>query len=187
MKELLHEKGSKMGNMHHIFKSYYTYVYYISLAIIKDTHIAEDITQETFLKAFHHIDTIHDNKKLGPWLKTIATRTSIDYLRKNNQKMKVLTDSVDIENIQPSTDFASSNVEEILENKDNYLFLVEKINSLKKEYRDIILLKYRYDLKNIEIAELLGITASTVKTRLYRARHQLRLKLNKCPTVPFGY
>ena len=187
MEELFDQKCSKKETMHHIFESYYSYVNYTAYTLVHDIHTAEDITQETFIKAFHHLETIHDNKKLGPWLKTIATRTAIDFLRKNHYKMKVLTDAVEIENIQIHSKYGHSQIEELVENKDDTLLLEEKINSLKREYREILLLKYRYDLKNIEIADTLGISAAAAKTRLYRARHQLRLKLNKCPTMPFSY
>lgn len=187
MKELFQQRSSKKELMQYIFRSYYSYVYYAAYTVVKDFHTAEDITQETFIKAYHHIDSIHDTKKLRPWLKTIATRSAIDYLRKTKHQMKVLTYIEDIDNICTVIDKSSrSQTEEIMERKIDYQFIVEKMDCLKSEYRDILLLKYRYDLKNMEIADKLGITTSAAKTRLFRARNQLRIQLRKSPTFLNG-
>jgi len=186
MKELFQQRSNKKELMQYIFRSYYSYVYYAAYSVVKDFHTAEDITQETFIKAFHHIESIQDSKKLRPWLKTIATRSAIDHLRKTKLQMKVLTDVEDVDNICTATEKNRSQTEEMIDRKVDYQFIAEKLDCLKSEYRDILLLKYRYDLKNMEIADKLGITTSAAKTRLFRARNQLRIQLRKSPTFLNG-
>ncbi|KXG43750.1 RNA polymerase sigma factor [Tepidibacillus decaturensis] len=65
-----------------IFEMFYHRVYNTAYFIIQDRHLAQDVVQETFFKAFQNMHKVEDGHKLGAWLGTIATRTAIDFLRK---------------------------------------------------------------------------------------------------------
>ncbi|MEH7385649.1 RNA polymerase sigma factor [Bacillus sp. JJ1521] len=69
-----------------IYNEYHSRLFRISYSITRDVHMAEDVVHETFIKAINKIDTIEDNRKIGAWLSTIATRTAIDFVRMERSK-----------------------------------------------------------------------------------------------------
>ena len=80
-----------------IFEQYYKRVYYAAYWVIKDQDLAEDIAQETFMKAFKNLHTVQDVEKIGAWLSIIATRTAIDHLRRLNKWNDFTTSDVYID------------------------------------------------------------------------------------------
>ncbi|MGG1685464.1 RNA polymerase sigma factor [Pseudalkalibacillus sp. NRS-1564] len=72
-----------------IFTKHYKRVYYTALRVLKDHGLAEDVLQETFLKAYDRLDEVQSERKLGSWLSTIAARKSIDQLRKQKKSDSV--------------------------------------------------------------------------------------------------
>ncbi|WP_283154095.1 RNA polymerase sigma factor [Guptibacillus hwajinpoensis] len=78
-------KYSRTICFNEIFTKYYNRVYYTALSILKDHGLAEDVLQETFLKAYDRLDEVQSERKLGSWLSTIAARKSIDQLRKQKK------------------------------------------------------------------------------------------------------
>jgi RNA polymerase sigma factor (sigma-70 family) len=156
-----------------IFEMFYHRVYNSAYFIVQDQHLAQDIVQETFLKAFQRIDTVKDGEKLGAWLGAIATRTSIDFLRKL-KRIDIPTENVYIDNEVTNNPNFSSSIEELVENKYVKALLYQNISELKPEHKEVLLLKYEYDLKDKEIAKLLGIKVSTAKSRIHRGKTRLR-------------
>ncbi|MUK90606.1 sigma-70 family RNA polymerase sigma factor [Ornithinibacillus sp. L9] len=158
-----------------LFDMFYGRIFRTAYYIVKDEHLAQDVVQETFIKAFKHIDSVKDGYKLGAWLGSIATRTSIDLLRKRRNYVPL--ENVNIDKVE-EFDVHASPVEENME--ENYIkeMLHETIKKLEPpEYREIVLLKYHYELMDKEIAELLGININTVKTRFRRAKQKLKRAL----------
>ena len=157
-----------------MFEMHYKRVYHAAYFILQDKHFAQDVTQETFLKAFQRMDTLEDGNKLGAWLATIATRTAIDFLRKLKRRNEIAKEYVykDEEHFNPE--------EVSIEDKIELQFL-EKIiqNNIRvlepPGYKEVLILKYAYDLKDDEIAEALGISVNAAKSRLHRARKKLKL------------
>jgi len=159
-----------------IFDVHYERVYQAAYFVIKDKYLAQDVAQETFLKAFQKIDTLEDGNKLGAWLGTIATRTAIDFLRKIKRRNDILIEDVYIDEEKIDDEMTS------VEDKVEYQFLeklIQKNISILEppEYREIILLKYKYELQDKEIAKALGISVGTAKSRLHRARKKLKMVL----------
>lgn len=155
-----------------IFEEYYHRVYRAAYYIIKDEHLAQDIVQEAFLKAFEQMDSLKDGEKLGAWLATIATRTAIDFLRKKKNKRNYIP----IEDVYIDK---GANLNSPVEEKVEYELLKDMIKKNlhelePPEYRQIILLKYKYYLSDQEMAEFLDIKLGAAKSRLYRARLKLK-------------
>ncbi|MFD2045538.1 RNA polymerase sigma factor [Ornithinibacillus salinisoli] len=160
-----------------LFEMFYDRIFRTALYIVKDEHLAQDVVQETFVKAFRKINTVKDGDKVGAWLGSIATRTSIDILRKRRNYLPL--DNVNIDE-RVSNGVENFPVENIVEEKLLKELLQKNIRILEpSEYREIILLKYEYELKDREIAEVLGICTNTVKTRLRRARLKLKTILQE--------
>lgn len=160
-----------------IFEMFYRRVYDTAYFILQDSYLAQDVVQETFLKAFQNIDKVQDGSKLGSWLGTIAARTAVDVLRKE-KKYRFATEKLILNETIAAYD-QSNNVEKIIENRFVKNLVRQQIAGLKPEYRQVIVLKYMYELQDQEIADALDLSLSAVKSRLHRARLALRRILEK--------
>ncbi|WP_077622766.1 RNA polymerase sigma factor [Sediminibacillus massiliensis] len=156
-----------------IYRRFYYRVYKVAYRILKDECLAEDVTQETFIKALAHIGTRKDPDKTGAWLASISSRTAVDFLRKQKRARHVSFE------IECSSFQARENVEREVEQWSMEQEIMQELSLLTYSLRKVFLLKYREQWKEAEIALALNIPVGTVKTRLYRARHQMKAKLEK--------
>ncbi|RLQ93379.1 RNA polymerase sigma factor [Falsibacillus albus] len=160
-----------------VFAKFHKLIYQIGYRMIKDVGLAEDIMQETFLKAYKKMDSIEDQNKLGAWLSSIATRTAIDFIRKEKRLKETMVDDTDITIIKQGNQESG-----IVENEVELLFMKENIHEkillLPDCQKEVFLLRIQFGLKEHEIAEKLHLKPATVKTRMYRARKQLKLMMN---------
>jgi RNA polymerase sigma factor (sigma-70 family) len=147
-------------------------------SITKDWHTAEDVVQESFIKAYKKVETIENIDKIGPWLSSITTRTAIDFLRADKRRKWVPVDFTFIDYLDFHAEVSMSPEDEVEINflKDD---LKQAIHDLSKEYKEVLLLRMQYGLKEAEIANLLQLKSTTVKTRLHRARKQLKLAISE--------
>lgn len=160
-----------------IFEMFYHRVYNTAYFLIQDRYLAQDIVQEIFIKAFKHIDKVQDEKTLGAWLGKIATTTSIDFLRKRKNRNDIPTEDVYLNENTKNQVFKSSPVEEIVEGRFLKVMIKQNLSKLKPDYKQVLILKYEYELKDEKISEILGISVSAVKSRLHRAKSKLRTVL----------
>jgi RNA polymerase sigma factor (sigma-70 family) len=156
-----------------IFEKHYRRVYYTALSIVKDHGLAEDVLQETFLKAYDRLEEVQGEEKLGSWLSTIAARKAIDQLRKQKRVTLFKTEDVLMNQIDHDC-----NVEE-----DCQMILFEetmkrKIHMLSPKLRVVMKLHYYDQLKESEIAQKLKLSPGAVKSRLHRGRMAMRMKLS---------
>lgn len=129
---------------------------------------AEDIAQETFIKAYLHIGDFDLTKKFSTWLYTIATRTAYDWLRRKKRANEfLLTDEVS-ETIDPNQAYTII---------DKHLDIGIALDKIKPSYKVILLLFYKDGFGYEEIAEILKLPLNTVKTHLFRAKQTLRQAL----------
>lgn len=154
-----------------LYKLHYKRLYHISYSVTGDSYLAEDVIQETFIKAMKKAETIIDEDKVGAWLSVIARRTALDVIRRERKKTAVPMEQEMLESLCVIT---KQNVEQEVESG----FTAEEINGavkqLTRNYQDVLLLKVERGLKEHEIAALLNLKPSTVKTRIFRARKQLK-------------
>jgi RNA polymerase sigma-70 factor (ECF subfamily) len=136
----------------------YRYAYWL----IKDPSIAEDIVQETFLRAWRSLDSLQDEKAAKSWLITILRRENA---RRFERKQ---LDLVDIEDFS----IADTHCDDTQRQQDE----VRKfIGRLEPEYRELLMLQTIFGFSGEEIAVQLNLNKNTVMTRLFRARAQLKL------------
>ena len=159
-----------------LFEMFYQRIYNTAYFITQDHHAAHDVTQETFIKAFRQLHTLKDGNKMGAWLGRIAANTAADYLRKIKRWNDFSADDVFIEE-EISKQQEAASVDEIVEGNFIHELLYAKMSELKPEYRQVLVLKYEFDMKDEEIAEALGVSAGTVKSRLYRAKNNLKSRI----------
>jgi len=168
--------GCKTGDQKaqfQIYKLYYKAMYNTSLRIVNDTMEAEDIMQESFLSAFEKIDTYSGTVSFGAWLKRIVINRSLDALSKKK---------VAFEDIDSLPGLRDDSGEEMVYREEVDL----KVEEIKKEieklpdgYRIILSLYLIEGYDHDEIAEILGISSSTSRSQLSRAKQKLIGELRK--------
>lgn len=157
--------------MKEICELYNKRLFHAAYCVTRDYYLAQDVVQETLIKAYQKLDMVEDREKLGAWLSTIATRTAIDFVRKEKRMTERLDSYIDPEN---TTLKMSQNVEQEVELNYVQDQINQYINTLPPDQKKVYQLKNDFGLKEREIAELLQLNQNTVKTRLYRIRKQLR-------------
>jgi len=141
---------------------YYEKTFHAALFISGNKEIAEDATQEAFLKAYNKLMGLHDPNKIGPWLAVIAMNCARDLLKK-----KKLFQQVD--NIETVVSHRKNNPDEFL--KLDLKVDIQKILSMMTvEHRQVLVLRYYYDLTVKDMADHLGISEAAARSRLHRAK-----------------
>jgi RNA polymerase sigma-70 factor (ECF subfamily) len=136
---------------------------------------AEDITQEALLQAFRTWNQVDPEMTGGyvKWCYRIAHNLAIDVLRKKKPR------NADDEEMERAVDKRSMRPEEVYEHRVQSSELMECIQSLEEKYREVLLLRFQEEMSYEKIAEILDLPASTIETRLFRAKKMLREKLER--------
>lgn len=143
------------------------YVYNFLLKKSKDDFLSEEITIQSFSKAFEKIHLFNEQYKFKTWIVSIAKNQLNDYLKKKKIRFE------NIENIKSESLKNNFNPEEELINKERYNYVNAKIDELKPMYKEIIKLKYIEDLSINQISEKLNQPVNTIKIKIYRAKRIL--------------
>ncbi len=151
---------------------YWNEVYGFMLKRTENETDTEDITIETFAKAFDKISTYNPDFQFNTWLIAIAKNVHIDLLRK---KKSALFIDLDVEQDHPMYNLADSalSAEDELIRQQNLSSLLECIRQLKPHYQEVIQLRYFQELSYQEIADELGEPLNNVKIKLLRAKNLL--------------
>ena|SRR3989344_1789222 len=158
-----------------LFGRYFRQVYAFAHSYAKNTKDAEDIAQETFLKAWRNLKKFDANKSFKTWLFAIAKNTAIDFFRKKREILFSALDNNDGENIFAETLADTAMLPtELSERNENIRGLALAAARLPRKYGEIISLRYDEDLSFSEIARFLGEKLNTVKSRHRRALMMLK-------------
>jgi len=156
-----------------VYLAYAKHLNYIAYQYTKDRFLAEDIVQEAFIKAYKNMNHVEEPHKIKAWLSVITARTAIDFLRSQKRKACVPIEPAamgPMAGASPSEMSTEAAVDIRLFQED----LNRTMGRLSDEFREVLILKIQYGLKETEIASILDLKSGTVKTRLYRARKQLK-------------
>lgn len=151
---------------------YWNEVYGFMLKRTENETTAEDITIETFSKAFDKISTYNSEYQFNTWLISIAKNVHIDLIRKNKSSLFIeITDEQDQQayNIADTTPSA----EDVLITEQNLSQLLQFIKELKPHYQEVIQLRYFQEMSYQEIANKIDEPLSNVKIKLLRAKKLL--------------
>ncbi|WP_400242159.1 RNA polymerase sigma factor [Niallia sp. JL1B1071] len=146
------------------------------LIMIQDYQQAEDLTNETFFKAFLHLDTFKGQSSEKTWLYRIAHNLTVDMIRKKKPLLLLKEAFLLKKDDCPLPD-------EILQMKEQSLDLYHALSSLKKSYREVIILRKLKEFSIEETAEILGWSEGKVKSTLFRAIRALEKELKKEGTL----
>ena len=150
--------------------------------MLGDKEDAYDMAQETFVKAFVSLKSFGGQSSFKTWLFKIATNVCLDFLRKKKRRPNVLSLTVADEDAAAvmcdvaDTKFSPDKIFESNELKD---VILKAIGSLDAEYRAAIMLRELEGMDYKSISKVLGVSLGTVKSRINRARLQLREKLSE--------
>ena len=160
-------------SLNELFQNHWTEVYSFAKSKTRNHHQAEDLTCETFIKAFLKFETYNPSQKFKNWIFTICKNTFLDTLRKQGNAVTYLEDQLyfEVNDTKPSP-------VDLLILKENYLNLLNKIGQLNKSDQEIINLFYLEDLSYEQITERLNISYANARTKLTMAKHKLREHLN---------
>ncbi|WP_214627363.1 RNA polymerase sigma factor [Paenibacillus agaridevorans] len=147
--------------------------------LLKDRHLAEDVSQETFLTAFRKADQYRGDGSLKGWLLRIAINLCRSRMRRASWQRLFLRERMDL--VQDADDWpeSSGNEEPGSANWLNKMTLREEIGRLPMLYREVIVLYYFHEMQIAEIADVLQESEGTVKSKLHRARKKLKQQLEE--------
>jgi RNA polymerase sigma-70 factor (ECF subfamily) len=149
-------------------------VYNLAYRMLGERGEAEDAAQETFVRAYSHLDRYDAERPFRTWLLSIASNHCIDRLRKR----RLVWLSID-EPLPPHPSLSSDEIEpeDAVIAGERDATIQRMLADLSPEYRAAVVLRYWYDLSYTEIAQMLDTTESAVKSRLFRARQALAEKM----------
>lgn len=154
-------------------------IYHVIFRIVHNPQEAEDLVQETFMKAFGSLPSYKSQYKFTTWLYRIAANSSIDYLRKKKIAALSLDEGIPTKHGRLSLELAdwTYNPEIELVAKQKRFSVEKAIDTLPKRYKEVIIFRHRDEKSYEEIASILKIPVGTVKARIFRARVLLKKKL----------
>jgi RNA polymerase sigma-70 factor, ECF subfamily len=138
-----------------------------------DYHVAQDLTQEAFLKAYQSKQSFNGKSKFSTWLYRIAVNTAIDYQRKQGTRLEHPSEEIRSE----PTDSDQDPDDKCQKNAIKKI-LFTNIARLPNEQRDVFMLREINGFSTKEVADILNISNDLVKWRLHKARNSLRKLLN---------
>ena len=147
-----------------------------SYHMVADFQAAEDIAQETFLKAFSHIGRLEDAAKFATWLYSIARHLCLDWIRA--RRSTVSMDALESDGVEIPGG-PGDGPERSVETGEIHGQVLAELQRLRPDYREILLMKHVYELSYREIGEVAGLSVSAVGEKLSRVRELLRKRLRR--------
>ncbi len=147
------------------------------LLIVKDTYTAEDLLQDTFIKAIHTMKSGRYNEegKFSSWICRIAHNLAIDYFRK--EKRNPTIEMEDGSNVFNTLAFAEESIESLQIKEDTHKRLRELIQQLPEAQKEVLIMRHYADMSFQEIAETTGVSINTALGRMRYALINLRKKM----------
>jgi RNA polymerase sigma-70 factor, ECF subfamily len=174
------EEKPKRGNsynkdimLEHIMTQYSKDVYLLAYSFVKEKGLAEDISQEVFIKCYRNIDSFRGDAALKSWIYRITVNTAKDTVKKKSFNILKFP-KIFFENFRKSE---SAEQTMLKQNHDEEVLL--KVLDLPIIYREVIVLYYFQELNVNEISYALNLNSNSVKTRLSRGRSILKEELLK--------
>jgi len=164
-----------------IVRRYQTTVYNVAYRLVGEQQEALDVVQEAFVRAYNTLGSFDQARPFGPWINRIATNIALTLLQRQRHRSVPLIDQGITEDLIETNIFSdySTEPEHIFLASEQQLVLRRAIAALPTHFRVIIELRHFQDRSYEEIAELLDVPLSTVKSHLFRARRLLRTLLEE--------
>jgi len=162
---------------------YQAKIFNLSYRFMNDRQEAEELTQEVFFKVYRKLSGFRGDAKFSTWLFQVAVnhcRNRLKYLqRRKRQQHESLDQTLNTPEgeVQRQVPDETRIPEDLLQRRQTQQIVADKISTLPEEYRTVIVLRDIQGLSYEEIAQITGTVEGTVKSRLHRARNELRERL----------
>jgi RNA polymerase sigma-70 factor, ECF subfamily len=165
-----------------LVEAYYRRIYSLIYRMVQSEQDAADLTQETFVRVYRALPKLRAEGAQSAWIRRIATNLCLDWLRRRNSSPSM--SSLDARPTEDSDTHQSWEIADptgepdlLFSSKERASALYAAIEKLPDDYRTVVILHYMEEMRVEEIADLQGVPAGTIKSRLSRARRELKRKL----------
>ena len=169
-----------------LVKEYEKNVYNLALRMTGNSEDAADMAQEAFIKAYNSLTAFRGDSKFSVWLYRIVSNVCLDFLRSRSRKQtfSLSTENDDGEEVELDIADETHSPEQLLDRSLTRDAVRRGLAALPPDHREILLLREIQGLSYEEIADVLGLEAGTVKSRIFRARKKLCSFLIKDGNIP---
>lgn len=169
-----------------LVKEYEKNVYNLALRMTGNSEDAADMAQEAFIKAYNSLTAFRGDSKFSVWLYRIVSNVCLDFLRSRSRKQTVSlsTENDDGEEVELDIADETHSPEQLLDRSLTRDAVRRGLAALPPDHSEILLLREIQGLSYEEIADVLGLEAGTVKSRIFRARKKLCSFLIKDGNIP---
>jgi RNA polymerase sigma-70 factor (ECF subfamily) len=152
----------------------------VAVRITKNREDAEDVVQESFLKVFKNIDRFRADSKFATWLTRVAINQALMLIRSNTQNFVSIDEGMEVgdRTKRPEITAGGYTPEELYAQREFEIVMLN-LENVRKSCRRVMELRVKHELSETEIAQVLNVTLSAVKTRLYRGRMDLREAMSR--------
>jgi RNA polymerase sigma-70 factor (ECF subfamily) len=154
-----------------VYREYGRLVHAVAYRVLGDTGLAEEATQQTFVKAWRAAGTLDDSREMAPWLAAIAKRVAIDIARR-----EALRTAAPIESVPEGALVAEPDVSDTLY---DVWEVRSAVGDLPVDEQEVVRLQHFEGLTHTQIAERLGVAVGTIKSRSFRAHKRLAAALGE--------
>jgi RNA polymerase sigma-70 factor (ECF subfamily) len=163
----------KWNNLEDLYELHYQEIYFYLLQHVRQRELAQDLAQDTFLKAFNGLSTFEGRSSVKTWLYRIAHHTFINWYRKESKYSYQLLEDQDVKLEQSLYENPDTGLFE----KEKRSYILQLIHELKDDYQHVLILREFQELTYDEIGEILDWKLSKVKTNLHRAKLELKRQI----------
>ncbi len=167
-------------NTENLIRSYGDEVLRVLYLYVKDMDVARDLFQDTFVKVHLKLGEFRNASHIKTWIMTVAINTAKDYLKSAyNKKVTVFSQLEDEEGRQPEIADKKTGVEQAVIKNEECKQVRRALMSMKQEFREVLICVYYLEMSEEETAKSLSIPKGTVKSRLSRAKAELKKKIER--------
>ncbi len=166
-------RGGDVPAFEHLMRRHNPRVYRAARAILRNENEAEDVMQDSYVRAFEHLHEFEGRASFATWITRIAIHEALSRARRARRYEPIDGDSEEPAMSTPR----SATPEEHASDAEMRALLEPAIDALPDEFRAVFVLRAVEEMSGAETAEILGIPEETVKTRLFRARGRLQQTL----------
>lgn len=168
-------KGGDGDAFRRLVEAFQDDVYRTVISILRDKDLAEDLAQETFIRAYLNLEKLRKPQKIRAWLCGIARNAALKWIARQRPLDRL--DEQQVHSLQSAT----PNMDEVLQKRRMREVVLHAIYEIPEAYRDMLFLFYMRGMKYTEIAEHRHLSTAAVRNRLHKARRMLREVLEKMP------
>lgn len=170
------EDEEKRKVVQSIFDMYYKHMMACAMSILKHHHDAQDAVQDSFynITATYDLFLIPDSPSTAALVHIYVRNAAINIYNKNKTRSKVIAFYDDMEKATADREDISANVQQNAVDQETERIIRRAVNQLDIECRDLIYLKYYYNMRNVDIARVMNIAVGLVNGRIFRAKSKLK-------------